>query len=70
MITSKEERSRLSILVAPILLRPEVRGVIPKVFPTGNSSFEFDVSALSCFALRDASCVMCRACDVARVRHQ
>ena len=44
----------------------EVGGAKPKVSPTGKSSSEFDVFALSRFAyasrdVRDVSCVTCRA---------
>ncbi len=48
----------------------EVGGVIPKVSPTGSSSSEFDVFALSRYASRDISCVTCRACDIARATDQ
>ena len=58
----------------------EVGGVIPKVSPTGNSSSEFDVFALSRYAyasrdvrdVRDVPCVRRRARDrsIGRVRSE
>ena len=47
----------------------EVGGVEPKVPPTGNSSSEFDVFALSRYRVTRTRRVTCvRACDVARAR--